>query len=166
MDDTLPVQIVRCAMSRWLGCKQNRQRPVVEVYSQFLNGAVTYLIRNSNYTESQAMELLEQIYKDICIKRTLAGTVPIVLQVCAGTGIVAGIINGIIMVATGFHYFFCMMFLICAVLVCVPISYRRKHQIEYKIVKAWEECAPDADGVFAALENVHSQISLGNPSSD
>lgn len=166
MDNTLPVQIVRCAMSRWLGHKPNRQQPVSEAYSQFLNGAVPFLILNNHCTEVQALELLEQIYKDICMERTLAGTVPVALQICAGTGFVSGIINGIIMVATGFHYFFCMMFLICVVLVSVPLFYRRKHQCEYQIVKAWEECAPNASSVFAALESIHSKINMSNPSSD
>lgn len=160
MSTTIPEQIVRCTMFQWFNNKQNKQQTVSEKRNQFYDGAIPYLIQYGNFTERQAIDLLNQMQKDISMERTLPGTIPLALQICACTGFIAGIINGIIMVTTGFHYFFTMMFLICSILVYAPISYRRKHQIEYQIVNAWEKCAPDANSIFTALEKVHSQVSI------
>lgn len=156
--DYLWQEIVRCFLSHAIN-RSNKQSVVHNVVPDLVESEICLFISQvAGISEPQAKQEYYILFDNAKKMTTVAGTVPLVLQICSGIGFLAGIINGIIMFTTAFHLTFVLLFAVSILVACTPLFYRNNHKLEYKIVAALQGRLYSGCNVYSLLEDVYKEI--------
>lgn len=157
-DDFLWREVVRCFLSYTIN--RGRVQPTAyDVLEDSLEcGICTFISQIGGVNEFQVKEEYHALFDSTKKMSTAAGTTPLPLQICSVIGFLAGIVNGIIMVATAFHLTFVLLFIASSLVACSPLFYRRSHGLEYDIVAALQKRLYPGCDISSLLVDIYKEV--------